>query len=131
MNTLDGLGKYAHWTLRIALASVFIYHGVAKLMDLSGSAEMMGQPIALWAIVALLETIGGILILAGGAGSDTLTRVGALMLIPPMLGAIFTVHLANGWNFMNGGAEFQTTLLLVSLFMLLVGNGVNRGFAPR
>ena len=130
MEALNGLSKYAHWALRIALASVFIFHGVQKLTNLQGSAEMMGQNIVLWTIVALLETIGGILVLAGGVGPDILTRLGGLMLIPPMLGAIFTVHLPN-WSFMNGGAEFQTTLLLVSLFLVLVGNSMNQGFAEK
>ena len=32
---------HAHWVLRVALASVFIYHGLSKLMGVEQFANMM------------------------------------------------------------------------------------------
>lgn len=55
------------------------------------------------------------------------TRLGAAMIIPVMLGAIVMVHWGQ-WNFLpsqthpNGGIEFQVALLLVSLYFVAKGN---------
>ena len=41
-----------------------------------------------------------------------------------MVAAIFMVHLEHGWNSIgNMGMEFQFTLLMTSLYFLIVGNG--------
>jgi putative oxidoreductase len=125
MNT-RALAPHAHWLLRLALASVFLFHGIAKFMNLAGTAEMMGGlPMAVAA--AVMETGGGVLIVAGAFGSDLLTRLGGLLLAPVMAGAIGMVHWGQ-WSFMAteshpmGGMEFQVTLLLVTLYFVLVGN---------
>lgn len=117
------LSQNSHWLLRIALASVFVYHGVVKFPVLDGMAEMMGMPVFVLAIVALAETIGGLLILAGGLSKHWLGSIGALMLVPVLLGAIFMVHMGQ-WKFVStethpmGGMEFQVTLLLMSLYLI-------------
>ena len=121
---------FAHWALRIALASTFLYHGPGKFADLGGGAERFGLPVALYAAVALIESVAPLLILAGGfvAGpwGDRLTRLGAAMLIPIMLGAIATVHWGR-WNFAPsethpmGGMEFQTILILIMVYLVLRG----------
>ena len=54
-DTLDSLKPHAHWLLRVALASVFIYHGIGKLMDLGAFSQMMGLPTAVAGLVALAE----------------------------------------------------------------------------
>lgn len=126
MNQLRALAPYAHWLLRIALASVFLFHGLGKFADLAGTAQMMGgMPMAI--LAALMETGGGVLVVAGAFGSDLLTRLGGLILAPVMVGAIAMVHWGQ-WSFMAteshpmGGMEFQFVLLMVSLYFLLVGN---------
>lgn len=127
-NILAAAGKYAHWALRLAVAGVFIYHGLAKFPNLSGMAAMMGVPVALWAIVAVMETLGGLLIVVGAFTKDIITRIGGLLIIPPMLGAIATVHWGQ-WSFMPseshpiGGMEFQTVMLLIGVYFVLRGNG--------
>ena len=124
---LSSLAQHAHWAPRIALASVFLFHGLTKFPALSGMAQMMGLPVAVLALVALAETTGGAMILVGGFTKDWITRLGGLLLIPPMLGAIVMVHWPR-WSFVPtetapmGGMEFQVTLLLVSLFFVLRGN---------
>ena len=129
LQLLDRLAPYAHWSLRIALASVFLYHGLTKFPALSGMAAMMGLPVALLTLVAIFETAGGALVLIGGITNSLLTRLGALLVIPSMLGAIAMVHWGR-WAFTPtdaypmGGMEFQVTLVLVSLYLFIKGNNV-------
>jgi len=125
----------AHWLLRIALASVFIYHGVLKFTNLEGFAQMLPISYTEVVLVAIAETAGGILVLVGGFSSgrlfDLATRIGAALNIPVIIGAISIVHWGR-WNFVPseshpmGGFEFQAVLLLVMLFFVITGN---RGFA--
>ena len=46
------INSNAHWLLRIALASVFLYHGVLKLMNLEGFAQML--PISYTEVVLVV-----------------------------------------------------------------------------
>jgi len=120
---------HAHWGLRIALASVFIYHGVGKLAGIEQFAQMMNLSYTLALLVALAEFTGGILVIVGGFTRDWVTRLGASFFIPVMLGAIAMVHWGQ-WSFVAndvypmGGSEFQVTLILVSLYLVLKGNRV-------
>ncbi len=124
---LATLSKNAHWTLRIALASVFLFHGLTKFQDLSTMAAMMGVPVAMWGLVAIAESTGGLLIIAGGFTKDIVTRIAGVLLIVPMIGAIAMVHWPQ-WSFIPsethpmGGMEFQVTLLLIALYFVLHGN---------
>ena len=54
LQILDRLAPYAHWTLRLALAGVFLYHGLTKFPNLGGMAAMMGLPVAILTLVAIL-----------------------------------------------------------------------------
>ncbi len=119
--------KHAHWALRVALASVFIYHGAGKLAGVEQFANMMNLSYTAALLVTLAEFVGGILVIAGGFTRDWVTRLGASFFIPVMVGAIAMVHWGQ-WNFVAneafpmGGSEFQVTLLLVSLYLLIKGN---------
>ena len=42
---MNALQINAHWLLRIALASVFLFHGFGKVANVAGFAEMMGLPL--------------------------------------------------------------------------------------
>lgn len=123
----ETLGTSAHWALRAALASVFIFHGAQKFVGLDGFAQMMNLPYLVAFLVAAAELAGGALILAGGVSRDWVTRLGGALLIPVMVGAITMVHWGQ-WSFVPseshpmGGSEFQVTLLLVALYFALKGN---------
>lgn len=129
------LTSNAHWLLRIALASVFVYHGVLKFMNLEGFAQMLPISYLQVVFVAAAETGGGLLVLLGGFGRDRLsdlaTRVGAALNLPVIIGAISIVHWGQ-WNFVPseshpmGGFEFQAVLLLLMLYLVFTGN---RAFA--
>ena len=121
---------HAHWLLRISIVSVFFYHGVLKFSNLNGFAEML--PISFVEVVLVaLANVGSALLIVGGFKNDRLsdlaTRLGAVLNIPVMLGAIALVHWGR-WNFVPtdthpmGGMEFQVTLILTMLFLAIRGN---------
>ncbi len=139
MTILNQLASYAHWFMRLTISSVVIYHGVLKFMNLEGFSQMLQLSFSVVVLVALAEVVGGTLILLGGFSrdqkSDLMTRVGALLTIPVLIGAITLVHWGR-WNFVPsedfpmGGMEFQVTLLLICIYLLLKGNNINVGVVP-
>lgn len=128
LNALAGFTPNAHWLLRVALASVFLFHGFGKVPNISGFAQMMDLPFVVAALVTFAEVAAGIGILAGGFRSELVTRLAALAMIPVLLGAIVLVH-GPRWSFTPaegfpmGGMEFQVVLTLIALYFLVVGNG--------
>ena len=123
---LNKFSEMAHWLPRLSLAAIFLYHGFAKFPAAQGMADMMGMPLMVVYLLALMEVVGGLFVLWGGFGPDWATRISGAIFAFIMLGAIFMVHLANGWNSMNGGVEFQVLILTVALFFVIRGNAVNR-----
>ncbi len=129
MKSLSKLSQHGHWLLRGAIASVFIYHGLGKFQNLAPIANMMNISVVTLFLVASAETVGGALVLFGGFLKDWTTRIGALILMPVMLGAIQMVHWGQ-WHFKAtethpmGGMQFPVTLLLVLLYLFVKGNSV-------
>lgn len=131
MKLLNTITPHAHWLLRIVIASVFVYHGALKLMNLEGFSQMLPISYTETVLIALAEFVGGLLVLLGGFGksqlADLATRIGAAFQIPVLLGAISLVHWGR-WNFVPaenypmGGMEFQVTLVLVALYLIVTGN---------
>ena len=74
-----------------------------------------------WAVI-IAEVVAGLALLIGAFGKDTLTRLGGLIVIVIMIGAIVMVHGKSGWNVMNGGMEFQVLMLAVGLYFAARGN---------
>src|SRR5712691_10250452 len=99
--------------LRLACALPFLYHGTAILFGAFGGpgprgfAAFLHAPAAVGYLVGLAQFAGGLAILTGA-----LLRVGAVCVIIVMLGAIFLVHLAHGYDISRGGMEFALTELL-------------------
>ena len=110
--------------LRVACALPFLYHGSAILFGMFGGpgpvsfAAFMKAPAIVGYLVGLAQFAGGLAILIGA-----LLRVGAVCVIIVMLGAIFIVHLPNGYDIGHGGLEFALTELLLALGLLLAGPG--------
>jgi putative oxidoreductase len=109
--------------LRLALAAVLLYHGIPKLMDVDATVvafQGMGlpEPAFIVAIVLLAEVGGGLLILLG-VGVD----IAGLLVIIDMLGAIYFVHWANGFDFTKDGWEHPFTVLAMALALALAGPG--------
>ena len=116
--------EYAGLILRIGLGTMFIAHGLLKVLvfTLPGTAgffEQVGFPGWLAYIVAFAEIGGGALLIAGIA-----VRAVTLALIPVLLGALY-VHFGSGWVFSNpnGGWEYPAFLVLASVVQVLLGPG--------
>ena len=110
--------------IRIAAALAFLYHGCGILFGMFGGpgpvqfAAFMHMPEAVGYLVGLAQVAGGLAILTG-----ILIRVGTACVIVVMLGAIFLVHLAHGFDINKGGLEYALTQLLIALALFLSGAG--------
>ena len=116
---------YGAFVLRVALGILFIAHGLLKLIvfTLPGTVEFfrsVGLPGWLAYVVTFAELAGGAALVLGFHA-----RYVALALTPILVGAIVTVHGANGWLFDNkgGGWEFPAFWAVALFAQFLLGNG--------
>jgi putative oxidoreductase len=119
--------------LRVVLGVVFLAHGSQKMLGLFGGFGFrgtmgflthMGMPAPVAFLVICTEFFGGLGLIFG-----LLTRIAALGICGLMTGAIFIVHLQNGF-FMNWmgkqkgeGFEFHLLALAMAAALLLRGAG--------
>ncbi len=103
--------------LRLTLGGVFLFHGVTKLMDMESTIAFFGtigiSALFTW-IVALVETIGGALIILG-----IKVRFAAILLAIIMAYVILFVKNGQGFYAM----ELDIVLLGLSLGMVSLGCG--------
>ncbi|MGO8985238.1 MAG: DoxX family protein [Terriglobales bacterium] len=120
-------------TLRLVLGVVFFAHGAQKMLGWFGGFgfhgsmgffERMGLPAGVGLLVICVEFFGGLGLILG-----LLTRIAALGVAGDMIGAIFMVHLPNGF-FMNWmgkqkgeGIEYHLLVLAIAAALLLRGAG--------
>ncbi|MFC0336993.1 putative oxidoreductase [Kushneria avicenniae] len=110
--------------LRLALGTMFIAHGLTKLLvwTLAGTGqffESIGLPAwVAWPITGL-ELIGGALLILG-----VRVRWVALILAAELAGASMP-HLANGWMFTSsgGGWEYPVFLAVTALALSVLDGG--------
>ena len=122
--------KHLDYLIRAALASVFLFHGIGKFIDISMFQNMllnslnMPDTASAWLLanfVAAAEVFAGILILLP---IPMLTSIGSLMMIGILSTAIYLVHW-HQWSFIPsaihpmGGMEFQVTMILSALYLFL------------
>ena len=112
------LHDITHFGIRAAVGVIFLVHGIPKFNPgFSGFLTNMGLPVELQIPVALLETIGGILLIVG-----FFTRVSASLLSINMLGAIFYVKQAASLTG-ERGYEIDLILLAGCLATIVAGPG--------
>lgn len=114
---------FAPLLLRATLATVFIYHGLAKVSPehhygISWAPENAGIPGALQLLVAWGELLGGVAVALG-----LLTRYAAVGLIIIMIGAIIKVHWPHGFGMQSGGYEYNFVLIMLAAALVLAGPG--------
>ena len=131
MQTDDDTGRLI---VRIALGLVMFPHGAQKLLGWFGGSgftgtlqfftSQLGLPVVVVFLVVLAEFFGAISLITGFLG-----RVGAFGILCVMLGAIFMVHLPNGF-FMNWygsqkgeGIEYHLLAIGMALAILVKGSG--------
>jgi putative oxidoreductase len=119
--------------LRLVLGVVFFAHGAQKLLGWFGGFgfhgtmgffEHMGMPAPVAFLIICTEFFGGLGLIVG-----LLTRIAALGIGVEMIGAIFMVHLPNGF-FMNWmgtqkgeGFEYHLLVIAAAATLLLRGAG--------
>ena len=113
--------------LRLALGITFLAHGRGKLKDPAAFAGFLRQirvPAPLFSawLVALLETVGAVLLILGVA-----TRLLALGLAIDMVVALATVRIGKS-RFVSGPQEagWELEFLLLALSIALVFTGAGR-----
>jgi putative oxidoreductase len=113
--------------LRVTLGALFLAHFGLKFFVFTpaGTAEFftsIGLPGALAYLVMAVELLGGLALILGFQ-----TRIAALVLIPVLLGAIFTVHLPAGFFFSNenGGWEYPAFWAIALVVQALLGDGLH------
>ncbi len=119
-------------TLRLVLGVVFFAHGAQKMLGWFGGYGFSGtmgylthmahlhSPVAF--LVICIEFFGGLGLIVG-----LLTRVAAFGIGVEMIGAVLTVHLANGF-FMNWagnqkGEGYEYHLLAIAIAGVLLSRG--------
>ena len=115
---------YAATLLRLSLGTIFLSHGLWKLLTLGlpttgGFFASQGFPGWTAYLVVAAEIGGGVLMILG-----VQTRAIALLMLPILIGAL-SVHLPNGFVFSypNGGWEYPAFLIVASGVQALLGDG--------
>jgi len=116
-----------HWgitILRVMVGIVFLAHGGQKVFvyGFSGVQGAFGQmgipmPTVLGPFVALLELVGGLMLVVGVG-----TRWVSVLFAIEMAVAVLKVHLANGF-FLPGGFEYALMMFAASCAVALEGPG--------
>ncbi len=114
--------------LRLILGAGFMAHGFPKLFTAEGhtgfvsALQSMSVPapeIMAW-VVGLVEFLGGLMLIIGA-----FVAVVSILGIINMLGALFLVHLPNGFLFTNQPPGYEVNLLYIAGFvsLLILGAG--------
>ncbi len=121
---------YQSWALlimRLVLGSIFFLHGAQKVFGWFGGPGLhgfvawitsLGVPQFLAYLAAFAEFIGGCFMFLGIA-----TELGALLIIPVMIGAVIMVHWPHGYFDQNHGFEYPLNLILFALAVIIGGPG--------
>jgi putative oxidoreductase len=119
--------------LRVVLGTVFFAHGAQKMLGWFGGFGFhgtmgfftnMGMPAPLAFLIICTEFFGGLGLIVG-----LLTRIASFGIACLMVGAIFMVHLQNGFfmNWMGNqkgeGFEYHLLVLAMAAALLLRGGG--------
>ncbi len=109
--------------LRVILGLTFFIHGLSKFQggigNTAGFFESLGIPGFSAYVVAVIELIGGILLILGIG-----TRIVSVLFAVIMLGAIFTAKLSAGFlgNGQMAGYELELALLAMAIFLAIANS---------
>jgi putative oxidoreductase len=118
----ESLSRYAPMALallRIVAALLFIEHGTQKFFDFPPSGHGGSFPSGLFLVAAIIELVGGILLLIG-----LFTRPAAFIMSGEMAVAYWMAHVGRGgfWPINNGG-ETAILFCFVFLYLFFAGPG--------
>jgi putative oxidoreductase len=103
--------------LRIVAALLFIAHGTSKLFGWP-SAGMQPPLMSLFGIAAIIEVVGGVLIVIG-----LFTRPAALIMSGEMAVAYFMAHSPKDFFPINNAGESAVLFCFVFLYLVFSGPG--------
>lgn len=116
---------YGALILRLTLGALFLAHAGLKIFVFTpaGTAAFFGKlglPPALAYLTMTVEVLGALCLILG-----VFARQAALILIVVLVGAIATVHAANGFFFTNagGGWEYPAFWAVALLVQAMLGEG--------
>lgn len=108
--------------LRLVIAAIFIYHGLPKIMNPSGSISFfssIGLPGFSIPVIGFIELVGGILIILGLWHAWATYALATIM-----VGAITLVHIPGFLqNGITAGLERDVLILVATLVLVTVGPG--------
>jgi putative oxidoreductase len=117
MKILRRFEPYAYALLRIVAGLLFLFHGLQKFGVLGGQLTL--PPVSLIGLAALIETVGGLLIMIGFA-----TTPMAFLCSGEMAYAYFTAHQPRGtWPIQNNG-EPAALFAFIFLYISTRGAGI-------
>lgn len=121
-NVSEDLGKFL---LRVTLAILILFHGVAKILYgigfISGLVAKAGMPAAFAYFVYVGEVIAPLLVLFG-----VWTRLGAFIIAMNMVVAVLLVHMGDLMTLTKNGGwalELQAMFFVSALTVVLLGAG--------
>lgn len=125
MLTSDDVGKLV---LRFMLGGFMLFHGVAKLMNISGTVGWMGKSLAAYHLPEFIaygvfvgEVIAPLMLILG-----IYTRIGGLLIAVNMAFAILLAHTAQIFTLSGSGGwalELQGFFLFTGVALAIMGGG--------
>jgi putative oxidoreductase len=122
MQILEKLKPLALMLLRLALGTIFIFHGLPKLLhtrEWMQSLAQMGFPGYFAYIAGILEVFGGLLLILG-----LFTRIAGLLLACEMGVALWKVHKLFADPMSVKNYEFPLTLAVSAFVLATLGAGL-------
>ena len=136
MYTQDNI---AYFIARVFLGIVILPHGLQKTLGMFGGYGFsdtvnfftaMGMPVVVAYLIIIGESLGSLGLIFGFLG-----RVGAFGITLTMLGAIFMVHIHNGffmnWSGNQQGEGFEFHLLAIGLALIVLVKGSGKWSVDR
>lgn len=120
LSWLDNNNHIAYSFIRIFLGVALFIRGIILASDPAAIATLAGEDKIYWwySYITVAHIIGGFSLAAG-----LLTRLGALIQIPILFGAVFIVHLKQGLLSVGQSLELSVLVLVLLITYFIFGSG--------
>ncbi len=118
---IENFRIYAYDIIRIFLGFALFIRGILLAVDPAKLTELAGSEQYFWvySYVSIGHIVGGILVAIG-----FLTRLGAIVQLPILFGAVFVIHLKQG--LLHSGQSLEISVLVLFLLIIIAFFGGNR-----
>ncbi|MBI5661529.1 MULTISPECIES: DoxX family protein [Ignavibacterium] len=112
--------RYAYAYMRIFVGGALFIRGLLFISDPHKLTLLAGSEQYFWmySYIAIVHLVGGVLLILGW-----FTRLAALIQIPVLLGAVFFVHLSQGFIASGQSLELSVMVLFLLIIFFLFGSG--------